>query len=340
MFGSLIDIYKKRRKYKQLSVSFNYKYAFIGVGNHSINNLYPVIDYLHIPVKYIVTNTSETSDIINKSGWGKAVNNIDKALNDVEIHGVFISASPKSHYSLVKKCLLAGKHVFVEKPPCYSLNELKELDNLQKQTGKQVLVGLQKRYAPVYTLLKKKMQGVQHYSFKYCTGAYPEGDSLFDLFIHPLDAALYLFGEAEIKSVININGTLLIHFLHTCGTVGALELSTDYSWQTPVEQLTAVTKKLIYDLNTTSELLCKTKPKIIAGIPVEKIVRHIPETRVLFSQNLFISTMQHNNIYINGFYTEIERFVNICEGKELKNLSPLESLLPTYKILEALKNKI
>ncbi|MDR1897489.1 MAG: Gfo/Idh/MocA family oxidoreductase, partial [Prevotellaceae bacterium] len=113
----MIDFLKKVRKRRMLQNKFAVNYAFIGIGNHSMNNLYPVVDYLHLPLKYIVVKSSETANLINGNNFGaQATTDLESVLNDRDINGIFISANPDSHYSLVKQCLLSGKNVFVEKP--------------------------------------------------------------------------------------------------------------------------------------------------------------------------------------------------------------------------------
>ena len=47
----LIARYKHLRSVRQLSQSYKGKYAFVGIGNHSTNNLYPVLDYFHVGLK-------------------------------------------------------------------------------------------------------------------------------------------------------------------------------------------------------------------------------------------------------------------------------------------------
>lgn len=48
----LIGKYKNVRSVRRLSESFLNEYAFVGVGSHSVDNLYPVLDYLGVPLKY------------------------------------------------------------------------------------------------------------------------------------------------------------------------------------------------------------------------------------------------------------------------------------------------
>ncbi|MBW8051209.1 MAG: Gfo/Idh/MocA family oxidoreductase [Cytophagales bacterium] len=78
--------------------------------------------------------------------------NLDMILKDDEVKGVFLCSDPAVHFDLTKKILLANKSVFVEKPPCLTLDELEELKRTEEKTGQVCLVGLQKRYSNVYSI--------------------------------------------------------------------------------------------------------------------------------------------------------------------------------------------
>lgn len=60
----LIARYKHLRSVRQLSQSYKGKYAFVGIGNHSTNNLYPVLDYLHVGLKYICCKSPDKLPLI------------------------------------------------------------------------------------------------------------------------------------------------------------------------------------------------------------------------------------------------------------------------------------
>lgn len=103
------------------------------------------------------------------------------------------------------------------------------------------MVDLQKRFAPAMQILKKKLQGskgTKTYNLKFLTGAYPEGDALFDLFIHPIDCVVYLFGKAEIRCVEPIDEHTVMLVLKHADAIGVLELSTDYTWSDAKESMT------------------------------------------------------------------------------------------------------
>ena len=60
---------------------------------------------------------------------------LDEMLADPEIDIVLNITTPKTHYDICKKALLAGKHVYVEKPLSISYCEGKELLFIAKEKG-------------------------------------------------------------------------------------------------------------------------------------------------------------------------------------------------------------
>ena len=66
---------------------------------------------------------------------GKAVVGYDALISNSEIDAVYIPLPPSLHYEWAKKALLAGKHVFVEKPSTTSLEHTEELVSIAKEKG-------------------------------------------------------------------------------------------------------------------------------------------------------------------------------------------------------------
>ncbi len=329
---SIIDKYKKIRKLNSLSKSYKGKYAFVGIGNHSLNNLYPVLHYLNVDLKYIVSKSEDTARSIDANYFSiEGTNDFNKVLDDPEISGVFICTNPSSHFSLVKSALKRNKNVFVEKPPCQNLQELNEIIEIEKNSKAKVIVGFQKRYAPVFLKMKKYINS-GYYKLTYNTGMYPEGDALTDLFIHPIDLINYLFGKPEIVSVMNSgnNKTILLHTKHDNGILGTVELSTENWWARAKETLIYNSSKYIFETVNTQKLLRLDKPKAIAGIPLEKINTPVISQTILYEQNQFLPLVQNNELYSAGYYNEIKTFLNICENHSNKNLSGLQDIVNTY----------
>lgn len=338
MIQTLINRYKQFRKNDRLNNLNSYKcqYAFIGVGGHSLDNLYPVIDYLGIPLKYIHSRTLSNAEKLATKYNAKATSNLDDILNDDEIKGVFVCASPTVHFDLGKQVLEKGKNLFIEKPPCTTASELNQLITLAE--NKHVVTGFQKRYSTVYTEIKKAATDIINYDFKYLTGALPEGDAILDLFIHPIDLLSYLFSGIAKMDVLKRENTFLIQLEHTNGIAGQVQLSTDYAWSNPIESLVVNTKSEIYEVESSLNLTRVKKPKMVAGIPLEKIWSKPVSKEILFESNGFIPLAQYNHLFVQGYYSEIKTFVDLCEGKKTTNLSSLGSLQNTFEIVDRLKN--
>lgn len=336
----IIEQYKLIRSMNWLQNIYTDKYAFVGLGNHSISNLYPVLDYLHVSLKYICCKSvNKIPLIMHKWENLQATTSFEDILIDQEIKGVFVSVSAVAHFEMAQRVLASGKALFIEKPPCSSLTELKQLIDLEKSF---VVVGMQKRYAPATKILKKqlKKETLLTYNMRYLTGGYPEGNPLLDLFIHPLDYVCYLFGKAEISNCEYIQGkngvTLLLTLRHEAIT-GILELSTDYSWQNAIETLTVNTVRGIYELSQMETLMFTSKLGQVFGIPLEKMMRRSTITETLFSRNNFVPTTVNNQIYTQGYFDEIKAFVEtVQKGSQFASDSGFHSMYNTYTLIDAI----
>lgn len=335
MLNSFIERYKTFRKQHFLNQfqSYQHQYAFVGVGNHSIGNLYPCIDYLGLPLKYICTRNLKNAELMaQKFQHTKGIDSLEIIKNDKEIKGVFVSATPSAHFNICKELLQAGKHIFVEKPPCLTSKELKELIELGK--NQITVVGVQKRYSTLYSLLKNQIEKPISYNYRFVIGAYPEGNPIWDLFIHPLDILTFLFGKAITIQKIQHQNTLFLQIQHENQTIGNIELSTDYTWNLAKEELIINTEKGIFESKSLNDLLFIEKSSTIMGIPLEKVLKKAPKIEILLQNNGTVPIAENNQLFTHGYLGEIKTFVELVEGKKVINKSNLESLLPTFELIE------
>ena len=310
---NIIDRYRRIRSMRELQYTYTQQYALVGFGNHCANNLLPIIQYLQLPLKYICCTSEKKANLISLKYKGiKGTTSLQDILLDDTISGVFVAANPHSHFHIATEVIKAGKSLFIEKPPCKDERELMSLTDTIKLYGSQhIVVGLQRRFAPATQILKKRLKGdsKRHYHYRYLTGLYPEGDTLLDLFIHPLDYVTFLFGEAKIKSLDVIRsrdgGQTLFLVLEHQDITGILELSTDYSWQEAQEQLNISTDKGLYVLNKMEQLDFTPRRSTVLGIPLEKVFPNNITTICLYGRNNFVPTIGNNQIVSQGFFSEI-----------------------------------
>ena len=337
MIQQLINRYKRLRMERYLGQTCQYAYAFVGMGQHSLTNLYPVLHYLGVPLKYVcVTSERKVRQIERKYPHVKATTSLDAILGDDTVKGIFVSASPSAHFSIASQVLKSGKSLFLEKPPCKTLAELETLIDLHRLHRSPVaMVGLQKRYAPIVQILRKHLvkERLVNYDFHYLSGAYPEGDALLDLFIHPIDLVTFLFGKPDILACQKVGKGSFILMLRHPHIVGTLELSTAYTWTAAEESLKVCTAKGIYRLSQMDELTFEQKPSPILGIPVEKLRACNKAVEYLYARNNLIPTLSNNQIYSQGYFCEIQAFISSIEHSHSCVLSDISSVKPTYETL-------
>ena len=326
-----------------LRQTYQYQYAFVGMGQHSLTNLYPVLHYLGVPLKYICVTSERKARLIERKFPNmKAMTSLDEILNDETIKGVFVSASPSAHFSIASQVLKSGKSLFIEKPPCQSLEELDRLIDMQRLYGSPVaMVGLQKRYAPAVQLLKKRLskERLINYDLHYLAGSYPEGDALLDLYIHPLDLVRFLFGKPEILTCCQITKDSYLLMLQHPHIVGTLELSTAYTWTNAEESLKVCTNSGIYNLLQMEELTFSPKSSSLLGIPIEKTKSHHKTVEDLYTRNNFAPILTNNQVYSQGYFNEISAFVESVENRVDNVLTSLQSIRDTYQLISTLKNR-
>ncbi|MGG5359093.1 MULTISPECIES: Gfo/Idh/MocA family protein [unclassified Enterococcus] len=195
------------------------KIGVIGIGNIAEKAYLPTyaahqgtLDF------YFATRNEETLQRISaRYGFTHLYHTIDELLEQ-KIEACMIHAATSAHYTLAKKCLEQGIHVFIDKPLSVNLQEIEELQALAEEKNVLLMVGFNRRFAPmveslkslpdkrVFTLEKNRIAAKETTEFV-----------IYDLFLHLVDTAVYLLDDPiiHIKSRIREkDGYLEWAFLH------------------------------------------------------------------------------------------------------------------------------
>lgn len=108
---------------------------------------------------------------------------------------VDVVAPTTTHYDLAKKCLLAGKHLFIEKPLASDLEQGKELVKLVNEANVKCQVGHVERYNPAFLALQDLDIQPMFIEAHRLAQFNPRGTDvsvIFDLMIHDIDIVLCL----------------------------------------------------------------------------------------------------------------------------------------------------
>ncbi|ENG2549062.1 TPA: Gfo/Idh/MocA family oxidoreductase [Citrobacter farmeri] len=122
---------------------------------------------------------------------------------------VFVHSSTATHYAVVSELLNAGVHVCVDKPLAENLADAERLVALAAKKKLMLMVGFNRRFAPLYRELKAGMGAAASLRMdKHRTDSVGPHDlrfTLLDDYLHVVDTALWLAGgNAQLSS-----GTLL-----------------------------------------------------------------------------------------------------------------------------------
>jgi len=170
---------------------------------------------------------------------------------------VFVHSSTASHFEVVGQLLAQGVHVYVDKPLAAELDQAEQLVEQAHKAGKTLMVGFNRRFAPLYRKLKDQMQNPASVRMdKHRTDSVGPHDlrfTLLDDYLHVVDTALWLAGgNASLESgLIQINEANQMlygehHFL--CGET-LVTTSMHRRAGTFRESVQAVTEGAVYQLD-------------------------------------------------------------------------------------------
>ncbi len=128
--------------------------GFIGCGSHAFRNIYPTFQFN--PVELVAVCDLQAEKAVEYARcFGARHSHTDyrEMLKRDEIEAVFIvtnyDGQGRPRYpAIAADCLRAGKHVWMEKPPAADTGELRKLQALARETGRNVMVGLKKMFFP------------------------------------------------------------------------------------------------------------------------------------------------------------------------------------------------
>ena len=136
--------------------------AMIGLGGFAMNYHLPNLEsHPDFALRYAVSRTGATATREAKSFHAAfAATDWREVLEDQELHAVVICTRHDSHAEIAAAALRAGKHVLVEKPIGLTEAEIDDVLKAQKESGKVLLVGHNRRFSPGAQKLAKALREI------------------------------------------------------------------------------------------------------------------------------------------------------------------------------------
>jgi len=134
--------------------------AVIGAGNFAVRTLLPALRQAGARLHTIASGAGASGAIAGKKfGFERVTTDLDAIFENGEIDTVFVLTRHDSHASLALRGLRAGKNVFVEKPLALHDEDLDEIGSEVQRSGRLLMVGFNRRFAPLSLELRKKLTG-------------------------------------------------------------------------------------------------------------------------------------------------------------------------------------
>lgn len=115
---------------------------------------HPLVQDLHIAE----IRPDRLAEVARATGARTATTDYHELLGIREIEAYYISATPEDlHYPMARECLLAAKHVFLEKPMAVERREADELIAIARRTGVKFTIGYSQRFNPKFAYVKKSI---------------------------------------------------------------------------------------------------------------------------------------------------------------------------------------
>jgi len=133
--------------------------GLIGAGLFVKGTLSPILNEIKgINLKGLAVSRGHSGHkTAQKLGFDYITTDYNKILNDEAIDAILIATPHNTHAKFITESLEAKKDVFCEKPLCINSKQLEQIIKAYKSSGKQLMVGFNRRFSPFSTFLKEKL---------------------------------------------------------------------------------------------------------------------------------------------------------------------------------------
>jgi hypothetical protein len=253
-----------------------------------------------------------------------------------------MAVATQGHYEVARKCLEAGKHVFIEKPITATVAQGEELVALAKEKGLLIQVGQIERYNPAFNQLKNFAIEPKFIEAHRLASFNPRGADVsvvLDLMIHDIDLILSLIKSdvekidaAGVAVVTDTTDIANVRIKFKNGAVANLTASRMSLKKMRKFRIFQEHKYLSLDLDTGIAdvfYLADTDAQVTDGMAVANL-DHVNK-KIIYSKR--------DKIEINALLEENRDFVDAIAGKKEVKVTG-EDGLKALKVADEILNEI
>jgi len=191
--------------------------GWVGAGTFSTQTLMPA--FRRAGFKHFVAVTSASGISARRAAerhhFEKALSRAFPVIDDPAVGVVVIATPHNTHAELATLALKDGRHVWCEKPLALTLDELGEVEAAWQASGRQLMIGFNRRWSPALAAAQRALARVpapRFLVYRVAAGPVPEGHRYTDRrqggrllgeVCHFVDAAQALVG-ADIAETVSV----------------------------------------------------------------------------------------------------------------------------------------
>lgn len=175
------------------------KVGMVGIGSIAQKAYLPVLG-VRSDVELLIA--SRNQEVIRRVGRQYRIqqqfSHVDELIG-AGVDAVFVHTSTESHVEILRRLIESGIPVFVDKPIAYTLAESESIVSYAKQRGVPLMVGFNRRFAPMYRKMKHQISRPETILMQKNRVNKVSGvrETLFDDYIHVADTMLYLMERLD-----------------------------------------------------------------------------------------------------------------------------------------------
>ena len=266
---------------KKTNRSNSLNIGFLGSGSYAQGQLMPAFKKFGTQMSCVVSKNGISGFSACKK-FGFLSNTTDSAvlLQSPNVDAVVIATRHDSHARFVVEAIKQGKHIFVEKPLCMSLDQLEEIKHVYEHAkgvdvsgeGVKLMVGFNRRFAPQIRAIKKVLKTLNEpksFVLKINAGALPKehwaqsrsqgGGRVLGEACHFIDLLRFLSGSRIVSwNKVGLGGaaddTVSISLTFADGSIGTIHYFSNGHRAMPKEHLEVFCQGSIIQLNNYKSL--------------------------------------------------------------------------------------
>lgn len=306
--------------------------GFVGCGGHSYRNIYPTFRYAPIDLVAVADVFADKAEAYRREfGAQRAYTDYREMLEKEDLECVFVVTNydeeGRPRFSKIAiDALNAGAHAWIEKPPAASLDEVEQMIEAEKATGRFIQVGYKKMFVPAYEKALQIMQreefgGINQISIRYPQtipppekrydlAGTPGAVSMLDHVCHPLSVLQLLGGDAESMMYLwqEKSGGFMAMLNLRNGAIASWHSSGGQASSAPREHVEIVGKGAHIIIDNTIRM---TYYRPAVGLPYGRASSFIGEDEhapLIWEPEFSLGNLSNDNAFLLGYVQQIRAF--------------------------------